>query len=203
MQRPRCGYNVPEKSIGESVYCVHCEYECECRQYLQQQLSGESTQRPECPFELPERYMLVSYECAHCVKKDECRDWLQKKQQPLCAHCDQAKETKWQDSAGRWICNDCMTDLLNEEMAGICAEYKEGQPPIDAECPSKDPKSRYYDQGGIEVFDVIRAKLTPEQWRGYLLGNLIKYGCRANWKGDFERDAEKMKFYAGYLADEK
>ena len=61
---------------------------------------------------------------------------------------------------------------------------------------SKDKESRYYDQGGIEVLDVIKAKLTPEQYEGYLLGNSIKYNLRLNWKGSKERDAEKAKNYS-------
>lgn len=65
---------------------------------------------------------------------------------------------------------------------------------------SKDPKSTYYDAGGIETLDVIKAKLTPEQYRGYLLGNAIKYACRLNFKGCAERDAEKLAVYAGELA---
>lgn len=65
---------------------------------------------------------------------------------------------------------------------------------------SKAPKSTYYDAGGIETLDVIKAKLTPEQYRGYLLGNTIKYACRLNFKGSAERDAEKLAVYAGELA---
>jgi len=61
---------------------------------------------------------------------------------------------------------------------------------------SKDTASSYYDQGGIEVLDVIKAKLTPEQYEGYLLGNSIKYNLRLNWKGSKERDAEKAKNYS-------
>ena len=63
----------------------------------------------------------------------------------------------------------------------------------------KDPKSRYYDAGGIEVLDVIEAKLTPEQFKGYMLGNIIKYSCRANFKGSLERDIEKIGYYASKL----
>ena len=63
----------------------------------------------------------------------------------------------------------------------------------------KDPKSRYYDAGGIETLDIIRAKLTPEQYKGYLLGNMIKYSCRANFKGNFNRDIEKNKIYSAEL----
>jgi len=58
-----------------------------------------------------------------------------------------------------------------------------------------DPKSRYYDHGGIEVLEIIKAKLTPEQYQGFCLGNAIKYTCRANHKGDYDRDLEKAEFY--------
>lgn len=62
-----------------------------------------------------------------------------------------------------------------------------------------DPNSRYYDAGGIETIEVIKAKLTPEQLKGYLLGNVIKYISRLNFKGTAVRDAEKLKFYANWL----
>lgn len=62
-----------------------------------------------------------------------------------------------------------------------------------------DPQSRYYDVGGIETLDVIRAKLTHEQFQGYCLGNMIKYACRANYKGNFKRDCVKIGFYQGFL----
>lgn len=65
----------------------------------------------------------------------------------------------------------------------------------------RDPNSRHYDHGGIETLDVIRAKLTPEQYEGYLLGNIIKYSCRANFKDDFYRDNEKIGFYQRFLAE--
>lgn len=67
---------------------------------------------------------------------------------------------------------------------------------------SKDDKSAYYDAGGIETIEIIRAKLTPEQYSGFLLGNAIKYACRMNFKGGRARDAEKAARYAGWLADE-
>ena len=63
----------------------------------------------------------------------------------------------------------------------------------------RDPKARYYDAGGLETIDIIKAKLTPDQYRGWLLGNLIKYSCRANHKGQFNRDVEKVKFYSAEM----
>ena len=71
---------------------------------------------------------------------------------------------------------------------------------------SLDPKSEYYDVGGIETIKIIRAKLTPDQFQGYLLGNIIKYGCRVNFKGarlgDRRRDIEKLAQYARMLLEE-
>lgn len=62
-----------------------------------------------------------------------------------------------------------------------------------------DPKSRYYAAGDIETLDIIKAKLTPEGYRGYLLGNIIKYACRAEHKGKYVRDIEKINFIAREL----
>lgn len=69
---------------------------------------------------------------------------------------------------------------------------------------SKDPKSTYYDAGGIETLDVIKAKLTDEQYKGYLLGNAIKYNCRMMHKHEGperQRDAEKAYYYTKELME--
>lgn len=68
---------------------------------------------------------------------------------------------------------------------------------------SRDSKSDYYDAGGIEVFDIIKAKLTPEQFKGFLLGNAIKYQLRMFHKTPRNpiRDAEKASNYSKWLAE--
>ena len=60
---------------------------------------------------------------------------------------------------------------------------------------SLDPKSTYYDAGGIETIEVIKAKLTPEQYRGFCHGNALKYLMRAEHKEDPMRDFEKAHYY--------
>lgn len=69
---------------------------------------------------------------------------------------------------------------------------------------SRDEKSSYYDAGGIETLDIIKAKLTPEQFKGYLMGSALKYQCRMNFKTpeNIGRDAEKASNYAKWLIDE-
>ena len=74
-------------------------------------------------------------------------------------------------------------------------QYKE-------ETMSKDSKSTYYDVGGIEVMDIIKAKLTSEQYKGFLLGSALKYLLRANFKHNTpDRDFEKANNMIQWLAE--
>lgn len=54
----------------------------------------------------------------------------------------------------------------------------------------------HYKSGGIETIDYIEAKLTEEEFRGYLKGNMIKYGSRVGLKDDPIVDAGKLSWYA-------
>lgn len=59
----------------------------------------------------------------------------------------------------------------------------------------------HYTVGGIETFDYLKAKLTTEELRGYLKGNVIKYLSRANFKRDDggKQDTLKAAWYAREL----
>ena len=72
---------------------------------------------------------------------------------------------------------------------------------METERTAVDPKSNYYDVGGIDTIDILKAKLTPEQFKGFLLGNLIKYSTRANFKDQFNRDVEKVNIYSNMLRE--
>lgn len=67
---------------------------------------------------------------------------------------------------------------------------------ITAHFPPFDPVNRpkHYNQGDIECIDAIRAALTPEEFRGYLKGNSLKYLWRADLKGGLE-DLRKAQWY--------
>lgn len=54
----------------------------------------------------------------------------------------------------------------------------------------------HYKQGDIECIDAIRAALTPEEFRGYLKGSVIKYVWRERHKGGDESLA-KAQWYLG------
>jgi hypothetical protein len=59
----------------------------------------------------------------------------------------------------------------------------------------------HYTLGGIETIDFIQAKLTKEEFLGYLKGNVLKYGSRIGNKGAAVLDAGKLAWYAKKLQD--
>ena len=59
-------------------------------------------------------------------------------------------------------------------------------------------KPAHYTNGGIETIEYIKAKLTPDQLRGYYLGNLLKYLSRAQHK-DGAQDYRKAAVYLRWL----
>ena len=59
----------------------------------------------------------------------------------------------------------------------------------------------HYKVGGIEVIDFIKAKLTPDEFRGYLQGNILKYSSRVGYKGDASEDVGKLIWYANKLQE--
>jgi len=52
----------------------------------------------------------------------------------------------------------------------------------------------------IECIDAIRAQLTDDEWRGFLRGQVAKYCWRMGRKGSALEDAEKLHWYASWLA---
>lgn len=52
----------------------------------------------------------------------------------------------------------------------------------------------HYTDGGIECIEAIEAQLTPEEYRGYLKGNCVKYLWREKHKGGIE-SLKKAQWY--------
>ncbi len=67
----------------------------------------------------------------------------------------------------------------------------------DAVRPDMVNSPPHYTKGGIETIDFIQAKLSPEEYRGYLRGNLLKYASRMGEKDS--DDAGKAAWYAQRL----
>jgi hypothetical protein len=72
-----------------------------------------------------------------------------------------------------------------EEQLGLPLEDKVNSPP-------------HYGQGKIECIDYIKDFLTPEEFIGYLRGNIAKYLHRFRYKNGIE-DLKKAEWYLKYL----
>lgn len=58
----------------------------------------------------------------------------------------------------------------------------------------------HYCRGGLECIEVIKAELTPEQYIGYLYGNVTKYLWRYQYKNGLE-DLKKAAHYLRWLQE--
>lgn len=58
----------------------------------------------------------------------------------------------------------------------------------------------HYKQGEVECITAIKSALTPEEFRGYLKGNALKYCWRERFKGGAE-DIKKAAWYLSKLTE--
>jgi hypothetical protein len=59
----------------------------------------------------------------------------------------------------------------------------------------------HYKDMPMQPWEVMEAILTPEEFRGFLRGNIIKYSMRQGRKGDASQDAGKARHYAAKLRE--
>jgi hypothetical protein len=97
-------------------------------------------------------------------------------------------------------------DVQSKPIKRIEQLLNEWNPPKIPETPAitfvqPDPINHpaHYTHGGIETIDFIQAKLTPEEFRGYLKGNILKYGSRIGHKENDMQDAGKLAWYTNKL----
>lgn len=91
------------------------------------------------------------------------------------------------------ICTDCGYEMDETvDFCQYCLKVKDSD-------PIKKPS--HYMHGGLETKQIIKALLTPEEYRGYCKGNIIKYMDRAPYKGQTEQDYGKRKEYFDWLTE--
>jgi len=95
------------------------------------------------------------------------------------------------------LCVDCEALKKTNYGAGPSDSY---YPPGSSKDMVNSPN--HYTQGGIETIDYIKAKLTPEEFKGYLKGNIIKYTSRAGLKDEVAQEFKKAQWYIRKMIDE-
>ena len=101
-----------------------------------------------------------------------------------------------------------LSEFKNEEVNNKMEECTDGFCPmptattVDHNLHFFDPveKPMHYAAGSVECIDAIEAQLTPEEFRGYLKGNIAKYMWRERKKGGKE-SLKKARWYLNKLID--
>jgi len=101
-----------------------------------------------------------------------------------------------------------LSEFKNEEVNKKMEECTDGFCPmptattVDHNLHFFDPveKPLHYAAGSVECIDAIEAQMTPEEFRGYLKGNVVKYLWRERKKGGKE-SLKKAKWYLNKLID--
>ena len=106
------------------------------------------------------------------------------------------KSENWREALSVWITKETLISFVNKLI-----EVDDMEEPRQEE---HDPVHRpqHYMQGHIETIDKIKLLLTPEEYLGYLKGNVIKYD-RAPFKGNMEQDYDKQKVYYDWALEQE
>ena len=67
--------------------------------------------------------------------------------------------------------------------------------------PENKPPVEHYNRGSVQPIDFMEGSFTPDEYRGFLKGQVIKYVSRYRYKGSVEADLNKAAIYLGWLID--
>ena len=108
-----------------------------------------------------------------------------------CAGCEH-----WSKAWTIAPCNECSVGFSGMQVNHYRIPITLGVPECTDSTVSSAVKSpRHYQLCDMAAIDVIRKTLTPEQLKGYILGNILKYRLRAGKKDDTEQDIRKALEY--------
>ena len=95
-------------------------------------------------------------------------------------------------------CRSCLDNrfLHNGTLMGYEAVTAENDDPKDA----KDYFDAHYG-GTIQPLEFMQAQMEPEEFRGFLKGNIIKYVARCGKKDDPVKEVTKIIRYADWLKE--
>jgi len=67
--------------------------------------------------------------------------------------------------------------------------------------PKTKPPVDHYNRGVIQPIDFMESHFTPDEYRGYLKGQVIKYISRYRYKGAPIADLAKAQTYLAWLRE--
>jgi hypothetical protein len=102
-------------------------------------------------------------------------------------------QADYQSRLQQWPAEDRIQNIGQNGGDGL--HYDEQREQHEAKHDQVNNPKHYAIAPGVEAIDIIKASLTPEQFKGYLLGNFLKYRLRAGDKDDLQQDIYKSNWY--------
>lgn len=97
----------------------------------------------------------------------------------------------------------CLPLSIDKGYYAWTPEMLEFLPPIETEEDKPEVFNKHYEQMGIQPIEVMQQAFSPEEFKGYLKGNILKYTMRAGKKqGEAaEKDLAKLNVYSKWLEE--
>jgi hypothetical protein len=97
-----------------------------------------------------------------------------------------------------------MQDYLNatvptDKADEACTKIKSNHCEKVEDLEEAKTKGSHYEKAAMQPLEVMQRLMTAEQFKGFLLGNCIKYRMRCEQKGQRESDLYKARQYAYWL----
>ena len=89
---------------------------------------------------------------------------------------------------------ETLNDVIKDTMRVSGVPY-----PVKVDAVNHPP---HYKVGGIETIEYMKAKSTPEEFKGHLRLTAIKYLSRTGYKDDALQDLKKAQWYLNRLIKE-
>jgi len=89
---------------------------------------------------------------------------------------------------------ETLNDVIKDTMRVSGVPY-----PVEVDAVNHPP---HYKVGGIETIEYMKAKSTPEEFKGHLRLTAIKYLSRTGYKDDALQDLKKAQWYLNKLIEE-
>ena len=106
-------------------------------------------------------------------------------------------------------CDEMFEGLVGMQSAKLIEKLEENQvfvmndrpqrPTKPASTPDDKAKGSHYEKAAMQPLEVMQRIMTKEQFKGFLLGNCIKYRMRSDYKGQHDSDEYKARQYAYWL----
>ena len=99
------------------------------------------------------------------------------------------------------IRDEMTLERLKKEELGEYLSWRAQDATADEKSFWENINPEHYKKDGLECIEVMEKLLTPEQFKGYLWGNIFKYSWRMFSKGNPRENAEKLIWYSQKMSE--